>query len=62
MHRYHLPCCRILAKQAEGEDKPAPRGVLQLRADLAGKLGWSHWQSYELSRLHDRFPAAYPLF
>jgi hypothetical protein len=54
--------CRALEKLAAPEDKPPAREVLQLRAELFGRLGWAHWARQEASRINDAFPAAYPLF
>jgi hypothetical protein len=44
------------------EDKPAAKEALELRASLFGRLGWSHWERAERSRIMDAFPPGYPLF
>jgi hypothetical protein len=47
---------------AAPEDKPAPREVLELRADLLRRLGWAHWERQQQRRIAAAFPPAYPLF
>lgn len=56
--------CRALDKLAAPEDKAGAgsREVLDYRAALLEKLGWSHWHRHETSRLKDLFPPSYPLF
>ena len=54
--------CRALSKANQPEDKPPAGEVLELRAELFGKLGWLHWQRHELARIRTLFPKAYPLF
>lgn len=53
--------CRLLEKSKAG-DKPFSQEHIELRSRLCSKLGWSHWQRYENSRIKDLFPADYPLF
>ncbi len=58
-HRY-VSALKALDKLVSEEGKPLKRDVLQLRADLLGKLGWHHWQRYEQDMLSVRMPATYP--
>lgn len=54
-----LPCP---PQAASPEDKPGDRAVLELRAELVGKLGWAHWERQQRRSLLSTHPPAYPLF
>jgi hypothetical protein len=52
---------KALAKLAAGgEGKPAKKEAAALRAQLFGRLGWTHLRDLEERSLVTRFPAAYP--
>lgn len=53
---------KALEKVASPEDKPAPRDVLERRAELFTKLGWQHWTQQELSKIRKAFSDTWPLF
>jgi hypothetical protein len=48
--------------KATREDKATSREVIELRAELFGRLGWAHWQRAESRRVMEAFPPAHPLF
>ena len=52
--------CRALNAAMKAADKPASKGMLELRQKLWGLLGVPHWQRHEQARIRNYFPPAYP--
>lgn len=52
---------RALNKAITSDDRFPPKDLLELRAELFGKLGIAHWQRHEQARIRHHFPPGYPL-